>query len=87
VLYCPPAPVFLRPGNLFFSKRENEKLMENEFNVHFKKEGNTWCANLERNQASQNTAGFGTTPEEALRDLFLEKDKDNYQKQVKGDKK
>lgn len=59
--------------------------MENEFDVHFRKEGNTWSANLQREKA-QATAGFGTTPEEALRDLFLEKDKENYQKEVKGSK-
>lgn len=59
--------------------------MENEFDVHFRKEGNTWSANLQ-NDKGQATAGFGTTPEEALKDLFLEKNKDDYQTDVNDSK-
>jgi hypothetical protein len=57
--------------------------MENEFDVHFSKQENVWTANLKGGQQRERTAGFGETPEEALKDLFLEKDKDIYQKEVK----
>jgi hypothetical protein len=55
--------------------------MEKEFDVHFKRDGDTWSAHL-NDKSETKTAGFGTSPEEALRDLFLEDDKDRYQKEV-----
>jgi hypothetical protein len=61
--------------------------MENEFDIHFKKEGDTWTASLQSStKQHQSTSGFGISPEEALKDLFLEKDKDNYQEQVRNEK-
>ena len=53
--------------------------MEKEFDIHFRKEGNTWTASLQNVSGKEETAGFGVTPEEALKDLFLEKDKARYQ--------
>lgn len=58
--------------------------MENEFDIHFQKEGNTWTATLKGKTPS--IAGFGESPEEALTDLFLESNKDNYQQEIRESK-
>jgi hypothetical protein len=55
-----------------------------EFHVHFKKEGNNWTAILQESpDPGENPAGYGTTPQEAFNDLFAEKNKEDYQQEVR----
>lgn len=58
--------------------------MANEFEVKFSLQGNVWTASLRdpSGDEAKTTAGFGETPEEALKDMFLERDKDDYQKKT-----
>ena len=60
--------------------------MNDEFYIHFKKELNTWTATLKDTVETKETAGFGETPEEALKDLFLEKNKEEYQNEIREKK-
>jgi hypothetical protein len=73
-------------GSLFLSQKK-KGFMENEFVIHFKKENELWAANLRSEVDEQKKiAGFGKSPEEAFKDLMLEQDKDEYQKQVRDQK-
>jgi hypothetical protein len=67
-----------------FLARGKKTAMQKEFDVKFKKDGNTWLASL-LHSAEEAAAGVGATPEEALKDLFLEKDKADYQNRVDED--
>ena len=70
-----------------FPSDQKENAMENDFIIHFRKQDSTWMAEIKSNdQEQKNTAGVGNTPEEALKDLFLTKDKKDYQTEVRKQK-
>lgn len=58
--------------------------MDKEFEVRFIKQGNTWSAIMKN---TENQAAYGNTPEEAFHNLFLEKDKMDYQNEIHIDQR